>query len=152
MVYECQRRTLCFTLEHADLTRVCVPAATGALTSLPLQPVLSTTQSSTTSTMHTMLHQRRSDWLQRADFVYSNALDHAYDPKLVIRRWCEQLADGGAVLIEWSEHSHGVAHRSVTDTFGASYNSLRNMISQAAADAKMAGERPFFLIQQHDRL
>ena len=97
-------------------------------------------------------HQRRSDWLQRADFVYSNALDHAYDPKLVIRRWCEQLADGGAVLIEWGEHSHGVAHRSVTDTFGASYNSLRNMISQAAADAKMAGERPFFLIQQHDRL
>ena len=36
-------------------------------------------------------HQREVDWLHRWDFVYSNTLDHSYNPLKALRTWRQQL-------------------------------------------------------------
>ncbi len=51
-------------------------------------------------TIHWDFHHPRQAWIGRFDLVYSNALDHAYDPRLVLQRWCEQLKPGGRLFIE----------------------------------------------------
>lgn len=47
-------------------------------------------------------HDERKEWLEIFDFVYSNALDHSYDPSLAIKRWADQLRVGGIMLLHWS--------------------------------------------------
>jgi hypothetical protein len=50
-------------------------------------------------------HERRDEWIGKADFVYSNSWDHAHSLELCIDRWVEQLAPGGVVLMH-----HGKDH------------------------------------------
>jgi len=61
--------------------------------------------------------QQRSDWVGHWDVVYSNSLDHAYDPSKCITTWLDQLTAQGRLFVQWTW-----AHRSVTggDCFGAS--------------------------------
>jgi hypothetical protein len=47
-------------------------------------------------------HDVRSDWLGAADFIYTNALDHSYDPKLAVRQWLKCLSPLGRCYIHWS--------------------------------------------------
>lgn len=39
-------------------------------------------------------------WHGNADLVYSNSLDHAYDPKRAVRTWAAQLAPRGMLALE----------------------------------------------------
>ena len=47
-------------------------------------------------------HDPRAEWKRAADFVYSNALDHAYNASLALQTWMGQLAPGGTTLIHWA--------------------------------------------------
>lgn len=47
-------------------------------------------------------HDEHEEWLGIFDFVYSNSLDHAYDPLLALQRWAGQLKPGGILLLHWS--------------------------------------------------
>ena len=46
-------------------------------------------------------HDEAPQWKHRADFIYSNSLDHSYDPDLALSRWISYLRPGGIVLIHW---------------------------------------------------
>jgi hypothetical protein len=48
-------------------------------------------------------HQVKKEWLQKFDFIYSNALDHSYDPKKCIEAWVSCLAPGGKAFVQWSK-------------------------------------------------
>lgn len=44
----------------------------------------------------------KREWLGRFDWVYSNSLDHARDPKATVRTWLGQVKPSGVVLVCWS--------------------------------------------------
>lgn len=61
-------------------------------------------------------HEVKPEWIGAADFVYSNALDHSYDPEKCINAWMKCLKPNGMCIIE-----HGSAQEKTTklDPFGA---------------------------------
>ena len=51
-------------------------------------------------------HETKEEWIQRFDFIYTNSLDHSYDPFECIVQWMKCLKWNGACFIHWSiEHS-----------------------------------------------
>lgn len=81
-------------------------------------------------------HVVKSEWRGRADFVYSNALDHSPDPQQAIAAWMEEIAPGGALIIEWG-HKHVYGH-SETDPFSASYASMKSQLQKWSAHSRRA--------------
>ncbi len=63
-------------------------------------------------------HEQREDWINRASVIYTNALDHSFDPKKALDTWVEQLAPGGLIFIEHTM-LHGPQGTSSSDPFGA---------------------------------
>lgn len=73
-------------------------------------PVLGTEISDTASrfpdTIQWDFHEVKEEWLGRVDFIYSNALDHSYDPRLCLRQWLRCVRPGGLCALHWSpEHA-----------------------------------------------
>ncbi|MEL7028204.1 MAG: methyltransferase domain-containing protein [Pseudomonadota bacterium] len=72
-------------------------------------------------------HEVKPEWEGAADFIYSNSLDHSFDPKLALNRWMSCLKPGGLCLIEhssWDEPEYVDA----MDPFGASLSLLPYLI------------------------
>jgi hypothetical protein len=61
-------------------------------------------------------HEPRPEWLGAADFIYSNSLDHSYDPEKCVNVWMSCLREGGLCVIEHSSDDEG---SSEIDPFGA---------------------------------
>ena len=91
-------------------------------------PVLGTEISPTASrfpdTIEWDFHFVKPEWLKKCDFVYSNALDHAYDPEKALLAWASCLAPHGFLAIEWVD---GKATKS--DPFAAPLKSFINFLS-----------------------
>ncbi len=51
-------------------------------------------------------HDTNPEWCGKAAFVYSNALDHSYDPDKALASWCKTLRPKGLCFVHWS-HRHG---------------------------------------------
>lgn len=45
-------------------------------------------------------HEEREEWVGQFDIVYSNSLDHSYDPVKALTTWTRQLNPGGALCVE----------------------------------------------------
>lgn len=63
-------------------------------------------------------HDIKPEWINKFDFVYSNSLDHSYDPKKCLDAWVSTLKPKGCLLLEWTEGHTGSSRG---DPFGASY-------------------------------
>ncbi len=63
-------------------------------------------------------HEVKPEWMAAADFIYSNAFDHSYDPERCLTAWMSCLRQGGICILE---HSSGHSASAVTqlDPFGA---------------------------------
>ena len=61
-------------------------------------------------------HETKPEWIDSADFIYSNSLDHSYDPEKCLNAWMSCVRPGGLCLIE---HSSGHEGASELDPFGA---------------------------------
>jgi hypothetical protein len=48
-------------------------------------------------------HEEKADWLDYFDIVYSNAIDHSYNPTRVLTTWRNQLNKSGVLFLE---HGH----------------------------------------------
>lgn len=62
-------------------------------------------------------HNVKPEWVGSVDFIYSNSLDHSYDPEMCIKAWMSCLRPGGICIIE---HTTGHEHAKELDPFGAS--------------------------------
>jgi hypothetical protein len=62
-------------------------------------------------------HDENPNWVGGFDFIYSNSLDQAWNPKLALKTWLNQVKTGGVVVIEHTE-SHGPLGASEMDPFG----------------------------------
>lgn len=63
-------------------------------------------------------HERNDKWINKFGFVYSNSLDHAFDPEKALAIWAEQITDNGLIFIEHTT-GHMPAEASEMDPFGA---------------------------------
>lgn len=90
-------------------------------------------------------HDVNPDWVGRADFVYSNSWDHAFNPVLAFSSWYGQLRPGGVLLLD---HTKGQLPKAANalDPFGASLNKLRSML----AGIEGAGKAELSVLDCHD--
>jgi hypothetical protein len=76
------------------------------------------------------------------DFIYSNAFDHAFNPRETLSIWMGQLRKRGFIILEWSaKHEHtGEAGKSVDsmDPIGISLDELLIQIPQWVPGACIA--------------
>lgn len=66
---------------------------------------ISPTASEFPMTVQADFHDTRPEWDGRADIVYSNSLDHSYDPAKALRAWAQSVRDGGVLLLEKASDS-----------------------------------------------
>lgn len=71
-------------------------------------------------------HNVKDEWVGAVDFIYSNALDHSYDPQKCLKAWMCCIRPGGVCLIEWSKNH---VEASSMDPFGATLAEYRDLIS-----------------------
>ncbi len=73
-------------------------------------------------------HETKDKWKNKFDVIYSNALDHSYDPRLALKQWASSLSPHGICVLEWSKHD---AEEYVThvDPFGASLEEYKTIIN-----------------------
>ena len=50
-------------------------------------------------------HEENPEWVDRADFVYSNSFDHSYDPERCLNTWMRSLRTGGLCILEHSDQN-----------------------------------------------
>ena len=61
-------------------------------------------------------HDVKREWIGTVDFVYSNSLDHSYDPSMCLSQWMRCLKLGGYCILHWCE---GHLKSTKRDPFGA---------------------------------
>ncbi len=75
-------------------------------------------------------HEENPDWEGRADFVYTNSWDHAYDPAKAFRAWVKCLKPGGWLLLDHTR-GHTPKASNVLDPFGATREALIRLLEEA---------------------
>jgi len=93
--------------------------------------VIGTDISPTAIQFHHMIqfdfHKIKDEWIDNVDFIYSNSLDHSYDPEMCLDQWMKCIKLTGFCFIEWSP-AHGDVP-DADDPFGGTILDYRNMIS-----------------------
>jgi hypothetical protein len=70
-------------------------------------------------------HTVKEEYKEQFDFIYSNSLDHSYDPKKALSVWMGQLKENGVLIIEWSKNNF---KNSQSDPFSANYEDIKNIL------------------------
>lgn len=74
-------------------------------------------------------HEVKPEWEGKADFVYSNALDHSYNPKYAVQQWMKEVSPKGALVLEhnkWHKQRNGKI-----DIFRAKLEEYEQLIKSA---------------------
>lgn len=133
------------------LTRTCAPVTFGLChgvrrgreqawfrSALPGAPEVIGTDISETATqfpdtVQWDFHEPNPAWVGRADFVYSNSWDHAYDPGKALRAWVQSLKPGGVLLLDHTA-GHQPGATSALDPFGATEAGLLRILTESCGD------------------
>ncbi|SPH17306.1 hypothetical protein DEA8626_00823 [Defluviimonas aquaemixtae] len=78
-------------------------------------------------------HEANPEWRGRADFVYSNSWDHAYDPVMAFRAWADSLKSGGVILLDHTR-DHLPKKSNALDPFGATEAALMGLLNERCGD------------------
>ena len=70
-------------------------------------------------------HDTNKKWIGKFDFVYSNSLDHAHDPKRALLTWIGQLTMPGRLFLQWNDRC---INTSMGDCFGAHFHEYLNLV------------------------
>lgn len=82
---------------------------------------ISDTASQFPHTIQWDFHEVKPEWLNAADFIYSNSWDHSYDPDLLFRSWMSCVRVNGIMILE---HSSQQIHVTELDPLGMQLTSL----------------------------
>lgn len=72
-------------------------------------------------------HEPNPDWARRADFVYSNSWDHAFDPDRAFSAWIDALRSGGWMLLDYTKGQTPDAANAL-DPFGTTWEALKDRL------------------------
>lgn len=104
---------------------------------LPAVDIVGTDISETAATVPNCIvwdmHEVKSEWLSRTDFMYSNSWDHTYDPELMFPRWSSCLSEDGRLYLPYTElqSERGVTDRTKIDVFGYSIDELLGILRKS---------------------
>ena len=73
-------------------------------------------------------HQMRPEWKNKFDFVYSNSLDHSYDPGLALEVWASCLKLGGILYLEHTDDHNG--NIDFADCFSADFEHYKKLVQE----------------------
>jgi len=71
---------------------------------------ISSTATQFPDTIEWDFHNIKNEWIDNVDFIYSNALDHSYDPQYALTQWLKCLNENGLCFLE-----HTKGHNSPVD-------------------------------------
>ena len=83
-------------------------------------------------------------------FIYSNSLDHSYDPEFCISQWYKCLINNGIIIIHWSpDHNYNTDS---ADCFNAKIEELEKLFSKYKLFIETTDDQSFnnFLVIQKD--
>lgn len=63
---------------------------------------ISDTASQFPNTIQWDFHETKPEWINATDFIYSNSIDHSYDPEKCLNAWISCLKTGGICILEFS--------------------------------------------------
>ena len=72
-------------------------------------------------------HHPRIEWHGKIDWIYSNAIDHAWCPRVALFTWFETVAAEGVLFLPWHK---GKLKGRRTDPFAVSLDEYRVMIEE----------------------
>ena len=72
-------------------------------------------------------HKVKEEWLESFDFVYSNSLDHSYDPEKALRAWMSCLKPNGCLVLHWEKGHRGGGSSTSSGPFGATLGEYVDM-------------------------
>ncbi len=78
-------------------------------------------------------HDRNPEWEGKADFVYSNSWDHAFDPARAFAAWVDSLRPGGWLLLDHTRDQSPESANAL-DPFGVTYERLVAMLEDQFRD------------------
>ena len=81
---------------------------------------------------------QKEQWVNKFDIVYSNAIDHAFDPTVTITTWKEQLSPTGKLAVDWNT-AHSLKSTAM-DPVSGSVKEFKNFL--AANQLKIEHEIP----------
>jgi len=70
-------------------------------------------------------HEVKPEWVDAADFIYSNSLDHSYDPEKCLDAWMSCVTPRGVCILE---HSSGHERAAKLDPFDAHVSQMPYLI------------------------
>ena len=73
-------------------------------------------------------HIIKKEWQKNVDFIYSNALDHSYNPSFCLDQWMKCLNNNGFCFLHWSPSCDGNVDS--VDAFKADIIEYKRMISK----------------------
>ena len=73
-------------------------------------------------------HESKPEWVGAVDFIYTNSLDHAYDPEKAVTNWMRCLTPTGLCFVEWWGDA-SIAIGAITDPFSATLETLVALMS-----------------------
>ena len=76
-------------------------------------------------------HEVKPEWRGAMDFIYSNSLDHAYDPEKALNAWMSCLRPSGLTLLEHTD-LHDASAATELDPFGADLSIMPYLIARWA--------------------
>lgn len=74
-------------------------------------------------------HEVKEEWVEKTDFIYSNSLDHSYDPEKCLNAWMQCLKPGGLCIIEHSNLDTPKSSNRL-DAFGAKIEMMPYLIAK----------------------
>ena len=89
---------------------------------------ISDTASQFPHTVQWDFHEVNPDWHARADFVYSNSWDHAFDPTKAFSAWIDALRPGGLMLLDHTKDQTPETSNAL-DPFGTSLERLEKLLA-----------------------
>ena len=70
-------------------------------------------------------HDTKPEWINSIDFIYSNSLDHSFDPENCLSAWMSCIREGGVCILE---HTSGHELATQLDPFGAELSQMLYLI------------------------
>ena len=81
-------------------------------------------------------HEVKDEWINSVDFIYSNSLDHSFDPELCLKQWFTCLRKGGFCILNGSS-ANSPKFVNKLDLFGFTKDGLVNLINKLETKNKV---------------
>lgn len=94
---------------------------------------ISDTASQFPHTIQWDFHNVKDEWIDSVDFIYSNSLDHSYDPEMCLNQWVKCLKPNGLCIIEHSNLDTPDVS-TMLDPFGAKIQIMPFLIAKWGKD------------------